>query len=78
MYYSTTYSSPMGIMTLASDGDNLVGLWTEGQKYHSATLPEAMTENHAIPVFDTAKKWLDRYFSGLKPAFRIASGPHRR
>jgi len=58
----------MGTMTLASDGDNLVGLWIEGQKYHGGTMPKEMTENHSIPVFDATKKWLDRYFSGLKPA----------
>lgn len=69
MYYSTTYSSPMGTITLACDdsGNNLVGLWTEGQKYHGNTILEAMTENNHMPIFDTAKKWLDRYFAGEKP-----------
>lgn len=69
MYYSTTYSSPMGTITLACDdgGNNLVGLWTEGQKYHGNTIPEAMTENNHMPIFDTVKKWLDRYFASEKP-----------
>ena len=69
MYYSTKYSSPMGTITLACDdgGNNLVGLWTEGQKYHGNTILEAMTENNHMPIFDTAKKWLDRYFAGEKP-----------
>ncbi|WP_367569460.1 methylated-DNA--[protein]-cysteine S-methyltransferase [Lacrimispora sp.] len=69
MYYSTTYSSPMGTITLACDdgGNNIVGLWTEGQKYHGDTIPDAMTENNHMPVFHTAKKWLDRYFAGEKP-----------
>lgn len=69
MYYSTTYSSPVGTITLACDGggDNLVGLWTEGQKYHGDTILEAMTENNDMPIFDTAKKWLDRYFAGESP-----------
>jgi methylated-DNA-[protein]-cysteine S-methyltransferase len=65
MYYSTTYSSPIGIITLACDeSKNLVGLWTEGQKYHGASIPEAMAENDALPIFGTAKKWLDKYFAG--------------
>jgi len=68
MYYSTTYHSPIGIITLACDGDNLVGLWTEGQKYHGGSIPGAMTERDDMPVFDAAKKWLDRYFAGKKPA----------
>lgn len=69
MYYSTTYSSPVGTITLACDcgGNNLVGLWIDGQKYHGGTIPEAMTENNDIPIFATAKKWLDRYFAGEKP-----------
>lgn len=69
MYYSATYPSPIGEITLACDGDgkNLVGLWMAGQKYHGGTIPEAMTPNNGIPLFDTAKKWLDRYFAGEKP-----------
>lgn len=59
----------MGTITLACDdgGNNLVGLWTEGQKYHGNTIPEAMTENNHMPIFDTVKKWLDRYFASEKP-----------
>lgn len=68
MYYSTTFPSPVGTITLACDGDNLVGLWIEGQKYHSDTIPEEMVENGDIQIFDVAKKWLDRYFAGKKPA----------
>lgn len=67
MYYWTTYTSPIGTITLACDGDHLVGLWLEGQKYHGGTIPEEMAERSDIPVFDAAKKWLDRYFAGEKP-----------
>ena len=69
MYYSTTYQSPVRLITLACDGDgkHLVGLWTEGQKYHGDTIPEAMIANDDIPLLSTAKKWLDRYFAGAKP-----------
>ncbi|GMO28026.1 MAG: methylated-DNA--[protein]-cysteine S-methyltransferase [Termitinemataceae bacterium] len=66
MYYSTTYPSPVGIITLASDGDNLTGLWIEGQKYHGGTMSkEIIAEN--IFLFNAVKKWLDRYFAGDKP-----------
>jgi methylated-DNA-[protein]-cysteine S-methyltransferase len=68
MYYKTTYSSPVGTITLASDGNNLVGLWNEGQKYHGGSIPGEMTEKSDIPVFGAAKRWLDRYFAGEKPA----------
>ena len=67
MHYSTTYSSPLGIITLACDGSSLVGLWIEGQKYHGVTLEDAKDSN-CMPVLDAAKKWLDRYFAGEKPS----------
>jgi O-6-methylguanine DNA methyltransferase len=67
MYYSTIYPSPVGLLTLASDGNNLVGLWIEGQKYHGNTIPDTMTEKDDIPVFAIAKSWLDKYFASEKP-----------
>jgi methylated-DNA-[protein]-cysteine S-methyltransferase len=69
MYYSTTYSSPIGLLTLVcdNDGKNLVGLWMEGQKYHGYIIPEAMVEQNDKPLFETTKKWLDRYFAGRNP-----------
>jgi methylated-DNA-[protein]-cysteine S-methyltransferase len=68
MYYSTTYLSPVGLITLACCGDNLVGLWIDGQKYHGDTIPETMVKKNNMPIFTAAKKWLDRYFAGEKPA----------
>ncbi|MDD2958671.1 MAG: methylated-DNA--[protein]-cysteine S-methyltransferase [Lachnospiraceae bacterium] len=67
MYYMTTYPSPVGLLTLAADEENLVGLWIEGQKYHGGIMQEAMAKKDEIPVFDAAKKWLDRYFTGGQP-----------
>ena len=68
MFYSTTYSSPIGMITLASDGEKLVGLWMEGQKYYGGALLNELVENSDIPVFEETKKWLDKYFAGEKPA----------
>ena len=70
MYYSTTYSSPVGGITLAcdSDGGRLVGLWIEGQKYHGEAMTEVMEENGNIPLFHAAIGWLDRYFAGGRPS----------
>ena len=36
MYQFTIDSSPLGRLTMASDGKNLTGLWIEGQKYFGA------------------------------------------
>jgi len=65
--YFTKYPSPVGALTLACDGECLTGLWLEGQKYHGANLLETAQEKDDIPVFDNAKKWLDKYFNGEKP-----------
>lgn len=69
MYNRTTHPSLLGTLTLACDGEgqNLVGLWIQGQKYHGDTLPLAMEKRDDIPLFDDAKNWLDRYFSGQRP-----------
>jgi methylated-DNA-[protein]-cysteine S-methyltransferase len=68
MYYSTTYNSPIGLLTLACDSDNLIGLWMYGQKYHGNTIFKNMIENRDMKIFYATKKWLDRYFIGGNPA----------
>lgn len=68
MVYTTHYSSPLGAIMLASDGENIIGLWLEGQKYFAATVKEEMSEKEDLPVFIAAKNWLSRYFSGERPA----------
>lgn len=67
MFYSKFYSSPVGGLTLASDGENIVGLWIADQKYYLATLPEKPVEDDSVAALKKAVKWLDRYFSGEKP-----------
>ena len=67
MLYSTTYKSPVGIIKLACNIDNLIGAWNEGQKYHGSGLADKMTAKDDIYIFDLAKEWLDRYFAGEKP-----------
>ena len=68
MFYSTQHSSPVGTITLASDGNSLVGLWIQDQKYFGGSVAQAMTESPDLPIFTAAKEWLDKYFSGQKPA----------
>lgn len=68
MYYSTTYPSPFGSITLASDGQALAGLWIEGQKYHGDKFFKARTPKSDLPVFNAVKKWLNSYFAGEAPA----------
>lgn len=53
MEYLTRLASPVGELTLASDGEALMGLWIAGQKYHSAGLGPEATEAD-LPVFGAA------------------------
>jgi O-6-methylguanine DNA methyltransferase len=68
MLYKTMYETPVGRVLLAADGENLIGLWLEGQKYFGGGIREAMQEKNNLPVFENTKKWLDRYFKGEKPS----------
>ena len=73
MKYTYHYDSPLGGITMASDGESLSGLWFDGQKYFGAGLAadeEEQTESGEIlSVFEETKKWLDIYFDGKEPDF---------
>ena len=62
------YRSPLGGITIASDGNALTGLWFDGQKYFGSTLSSEY-EERPLPVFDQTDSWLDLYFSGRDPGF---------
>lgn len=68
MDYIWHYESPLGGITLGSDGNSLIGLWFDGQKYFADTLSEEREEK-MLPVFGDACRWLDIYFSGSEPGF---------
>lgn len=60
MDFIASYDSPLGKLTLSSDGEALTGL-------HFVTVFE--TRETDLPVFDAAKRWLDIYFNGVSPDF---------
>lgn len=68
MNYMCKYNSEIGNIIIVSDGENLTGLWFEGQK-HFLNLFEEQEEE--LEIFTKTKKWLDIYFSGKKPKFSI-------
>lgn len=68
MIYSTVYNSPIGRLTMASDGENLIGLWIDGQKYFSEDVVKCAAEK-SLPIFGSTEKWLDEYFAGEIPDF---------
>ena len=79
--YKGTYHSPLGAMTMASDGVCLTGLWFDGQKYFPEELLLGCREA-ALPLFEQTREWLDRYFSGGEPGrvppLRLEGSPFRQ
>ena len=68
MIYTYRYASPLGSITLASDGKSLNGLWFNGQKHFPHNLISESTETE-LPIFTQTIKWLDTYFGGKAPDF---------
>ena len=69
-YYKTTIESVIGEITLGSDGESLVGLWTDGQRYFGDTVPNEMLPNDNLNIFAITKDWLNRYLKGKSLKFR--------
>ena len=66
---------------MAGNGEELTGLWFEGQKYFAATLGN----NYHIarlPIFERTTEWLDVYFGGnvpdFTPPFALDATPFRK
>lgn len=80
MIYLTEYHSAIGDITIASDGDAVVGLWFEKSRYFGSTLEEE-AEYREVPVLVQCKAWLDIYFAGknpgLLPPVRLKGTPFR-
>ena len=68
MDYVSYYDSPIGKLTLASDGEAICGLWLEGQKYYCATMANEPVVDDDGPAIAQMRQWLDEYFAGGRPA----------
>ncbi len=68
MDYIYRYESPLGGITMASDGEALIGLWFDGQKLFGESLNKEHMEKE-LPVFRETIRWLDDYFRGQIPSF---------
>lgn len=66
MQFTAHCETPLGGVTLASDGESLTGLWFDGQKYFGAELCSAPIERE-LPVFEKVREWLQVYFRGENP-----------
>ena len=80
--YKTTLPSPLGLLTLASDGTALTGLWVANQKYFTPSLTADAKTAPNLPVFRETELWLRSYFSGAElpplPPLSPAGSPFRQ
>lgn len=65
-HYSMEYGSPVGMLTLVSDGAALTGCYLAGQRYFAAGLGALVPGTDAALL--AGAQWLDAYFAGKHPA----------
>lgn len=70
MQYTTKYKSPLGEVLLSADEAGITGLWFTDQKYYALYLDDEHQEKET-PLLKRAKEWLDIYFSGKEPDFKL-------
>lgn len=68
MDYIYHYNSPLGGITIASEGKALTGLWFDNEKYFADTLSKEYRQE-LLPIFEQTIRWLDIYFTGTDPGF---------
>ena len=68
MEYTAHCDSPLGGITLSSDGEALLGLRFDGQRHFAGTLAPVHKEK-SLPVFEQTRRWLEVYFGGRDPGF---------
>lgn len=67
MIYKKIYQSPLGEITLNSDGEALTAVCFKDGKDYGRYIVEA--EEKDLPIFDETIKWLNLYFKGQNPNF---------
>ena len=72
MIYTAHYTSPLGGITLTSDGMALTGLYFDGE---TGCPPCDAAHKKDLPVFGEAMRWLDLYFAGKEPDFMPVLNP---
>lgn len=64
--YKSYYRSPIGRLTIMSDGENITALLTEKDRL-GGNESESAVQKDELKIFCKASEWLDRYFAGEKP-----------
>ncbi len=68
MTVKATYLSPVGLLTIAVEGNGLIGLWMADQRHFGAGLPADAVDCPGHPLLVRIAQWLDRYFAGKRPS----------
>lgn len=67
MIYKAYYDSPIGILTLYSDSENLIEVRFPKDRHASKKAYPNVIINDDLDVFKRTKNWLDKYFAGKNP-----------
>lgn len=67
--YICRLSFPISDITVASDGESIVGLWFDGQRHFGSTLSPDAVEMQDREEFRQVTEWLDGYFRGTCPGW---------
>ena len=73
-YFAAHYDSPLGSMTMVSNGSALTALKFDGTRF-AFKFADGTSATTMLPVFDETRRWLDLYFSGEKPDFTPTLAP---
>ena len=73
-YFAAHYDSPLGKMTMASDGTALIALKFDGTRF-AFKFADGMPATTKLSVFDETRRWLDLYFAGKNPDFTPLLAP---
>ena len=73
-YFTAHYDSPLGGMTMVSDGHALTALCFDGTR-RGLRFADEMSATTKLPVFDETRRWLDLYFAGKNPDFTPLLAP---
>ncbi|RZQ57655.1 methylated-DNA--[protein]-cysteine S-methyltransferase [Weissella paramesenteroides] len=67
MEYFQVMQTPLGKVTLLSDGQSFLGCWFENQKHFGGKYDLTKAEESDTLVLQKAKQWLTDYFAGKAP-----------
>lgn len=67
MYYTEYETELAGTLTLASDGEVLVGCWFDNDRFFGYGTYNLTKRRDDLPLFEQVRHWLDRYFAGEAP-----------